>query len=157
MSNRERLNELLAGQIEILPAVHDILAEHHISDISYAKVFQLLYSASACEGSKVSFCNGTQEWKMGKRSLSDARLFCLLGNVCDVIHSYVLASWEECIFSAWSSDKEVLKVEREMDEMENLTHLRSILKLAAPNMLFSSDGTIDWTGVDSEDIAENTI
>ena len=38
-SNREKLMKLLDDRSELLPLVHDILAEHHLSEIAYDQSF----------------------------------------------------------------------------------------------------------------------
>lgn len=72
------------------------------------------------------------------------KLFGLLDRVCDIIRLYVRTSWDECIFSAWVSDKELVKAETAMTSMEELAHIRNVLKLASSSMVYSSDGTLDW-------------
>ena len=88
---------------------------------------------------------------MGKRTMSDVRLFGLLAKVCDVIHLYVKSSWEDCIFSAWLDDSEMVKAEREMLTMESLTHARAILKSAANSVAtYNNDGKMDWGNLEEE-------
>lgn len=152
-TNHERLLDLLHDREEFIPLIHDSLAEHHISDDSYAQIFRLIhFSMADSPENEVAFCKGTKEWRRGKRPLSDAKLFVLLNQVCDIVRYYVLSSWDECIFSAWTSDsKEVLKVEREMETMEGLAQLRAILKGAAEMMVYNSDGAIDWSTAAGDD------
>lgn len=145
MSNKEHLLELIQNRTELIPFIHDILAEHHLSDTSYASIFRLAFSSMAVSPEEeVAYCKGTKEWKIGKKSLSDVKLFCLLSQVCDIVRYYVLSSWDECIFSAWTSDKEVVKAEQEMNALESLSHLRGILKIASETMVYNSDGTLEW-------------
>ena len=139
--NREMLMSLLDGQEESLPIIHDILAEHHLSETAYAKVFELVNFTMPTDASDtVAYCAATKEWKKGTRTISDIKLFGLLDRVCDIIRLYVRTSWDECIFSAWVSDK----AETAMTSMEELAHIRNVLKLASSSMVYSSDGTLDW-------------
>ena len=150
-TNKEQLMELLHGRKEIIPLIHDILAEHNISDVAYAQVFALLFSTMATnEDEEVAYCKATKDWRLGKKPLSDVKLFCLMSKVCDVVRCYVLSSWEECIFSAWVTSKDVAKAEQEMNLLESLSHVRAILKLAAEQMPYSGNGTISWNLSDSD-------
>lgn len=144
-SNKEKLMDLLNDRAELLPLIHDVLAEHHITEASYAHIFRVLYSTMADDSDEVAYCSVTKEWKCGKKTLSDIKVFNLLGQVCDIVRYYVRMSWDECIFSAWLPDQELMKVEQSMTSMEGLSHVRGILKIAAANMVYSSDGTMDWT------------
>ena len=143
--SKEQLMRLLDGRAELLPAIHDVLAEHHLSDAAYASIFQLLCSTMVTDPSdEIAFCSPTQEWTKGRRTISDVKLFGLMDKVCDIIRLYVRSSWEECIFSAWISDQELVREEKAMTEMESLAHIRSVLKIASTTMVYSSDGTMDW-------------
>jgi len=134
--NKARLMELLHGRAELVPLIHDILAENQLSEEAYAQVFQLVFSSKPNSSEdEVSFCRDAKEWVQGGKPLSGVKLFCVLNQVCDIIRFYTLASWEECIFSAWGSDKEVLAAQEKMHEMESIAHMRSVLKLSAENML----------------------
>lgn len=143
--NKETLLKLLDGQMELLPLIHDVLAEHHLSETAYAHVFKLVnYEMVSDPSDKVAYCSATKEWKKGKKVISDVKLFGLLDKVCDIIHLYVRVSWEECIFSAWVADTELVKAEDAMTEMESLSHIRNVLKAASADMVYSTDGTMEW-------------
>lgn len=148
---KDQLIDLLDGRQDLIPQIHDALAEHHISDASYADVFRILYCTIDRDPSQeLSYSPATKEWQMGKRVLSDVRLFGLLAKVCDVIRLYVRASWEECIFSAWLDDTEIVKAEREMQTMESLSHARAILKAVADAVSYTNDGKMDWGNLEEE-------
>lgn len=149
---KDQLIDLLDGRQDLIPQIHDALAEHHISDASYADIFRILYcSVDHDPGQELSYNPSTKEWQMGKRTMSDVRLFGLLAKVCDVIHLYVKSSWEDCIFSAWLDDSEMVKAEREMLTMESLTHARAILKSAANSVAtYNNDGKMDWGNLEEE-------
>jgi len=143
--NKETLLKLLGGRAELIPLIHDVLAEHHLSENAYASIFKLVdYEKAAEPADIISYCAPTKEWKRGKRAISDVKLFGQLDKVCDIIHLYVKVSWEECIFSAWVEDHELVKAEKTMAEMESLSHIRNILKIASEGMVYSSDGTMEW-------------
>ena len=149
---KDELMDLLDGRTEMLPLIHDALAEHHITDASYSDIFQLLYSSHLTPPSQtVSYSAASKEWKMGKKVLSDVKVFGLLSKVCDIIRYYVRSSWEECIFSAWMDDSELEKTEKDMDNMESLSHVRAILKLASSSMTSSDDVKMDWSDSDSSE------
>jgi len=151
-NNKDVLLDLLQQRQELLPLIHDILAEDAISETSYANVFSLVFFAEAqCDDKEVAYCKGAEEWRQGKIALTDAKLFSLLAQVCDIIRYYVLASWDDCILSAWGNSKEILRVEKEMTEMESLAHLNNILKIASTSMVYTSDGVMAW---DNEDDLE---
>lgn len=148
---KDQLIDLLDGRQDLIPQIHDALAEHHISDASYADVFRILYcTIDRDPGQELSYSPAAKEWQMGKRVMSDVRLFGLLAKVCDVIHLYVRASWEECIFSAWLDDTEIVKAEREMQTMESLSHARAILNAAANAVSYTNDGKMDWGNLEDE-------
>lgn len=154
-ANREKLMKLLDGRLELLPLIHDVLAEHHLSETAYAHVFELVnYSTVTDPSDVVAYFAPTKEWRLGKRVISDIKLFGLLDKACDIIRLYVRASWEDCIFSAWVSDAELAKAETTMTSMENMSHIRNILAVAAKSMVFNTDGTIDWKDAEAESVAE---
>ena len=147
MTNKEHLMELVNHRAETLPVIRDILAETAISDNSYAQIFQLMFSTLADgEDNIISYCESTKEWRIGQKPLSDLKLFVLLGKVHEIVRSYVLASWDECIFSTWVETSPMVdKIKSEMLMMENIAHLKAILKAASKNMEYSNpDGTISW-------------
>lgn len=155
MTNKEQLMELLENRTDIIPILRDILAAERLTPKSYAQVFRLLYSTMATAPEEtIAFSKGTNEWRVGRKKLTDVMFFCKLGVVCNVIRYYVLASWDECIFSAWiSADAEVAKAEADMEKMESSSSLREIIKYAKEMMVYSSDGTINWGAGDTEDDA----
>lgn len=154
-ANREKLMKLLDGRLELLPLIHDVLAEHHLSETAYAHVFELVnYSTVTDPSDVVAYFAPMKEWRLGKRVISDIKLFGLLDKACDIIRLYVRASWEDCIFSAWVSDAELTKAETAMTSMESMSHIRNILAAAAKNMVFNTDGTMDWKDAEAESVAE---
>ena len=155
MTNKEQLLDLIGNRTDMLPIIRDILAAERLTPKSYAQVFRLIYSTMAMTpDEQISFSKGAKEWRIGRRKLTDVKLFSRLGTVCDIIRYYVLASWDECIFSAWvASNIEVTKAEADMDKMESSSSLREIIKQAAEMMVYSTDGTIDWSAGDVSDEA----
>jgi hypothetical protein len=152
MNNKEMLLDLLQQRQELLPVIHSILADDGISEVSYANVFSLVFFSEAQDvESEIAYCKGAEEWRQGKITLTDAKLFSLLAQVCDIVRYYVLASWDDCILSAWGKGKEILKAEKEMTEMESLAHLHNILKIASESMVYNSDGVMAWVGDDGFD------
>lgn len=148
--------KLLDDRSELLPLVHDILAEHHLSEIAYANIFELVnYSMAADPSDVVAYFAPTKEWRLGKRVISDIKLFGLLDKICDIIRLYVRISWEDCIFSAWVSDAELTKAEAAMTSMESISHIRNILETASKNMVFNTDGTMDWKDAEAEPSIED--
>lgn len=155
-TNREKLMKLLDGRPELLPLIHDVLAEHHLSETAYANVFELVnYSMATDPSDVVAYFAPTKEWRLGKRVISDIKLFGLLDRVCDIIRLYVRTSWEDCIFSAWVSDAELTKAETAMTSMESMSHIRNILEVAAKSMAFNTDGTMDWEDAETESGAKD--
>lgn len=154
MTNKESLLELLHQREDLLPVIHSILAEDAITETSYANVFSLVFfTETEDSNSEVAYCKGAEEWRQGKQTLTDAKIFALLAQVCDIVRYYVMASWDECILSAWGNSKEIVKVEKEMSEMESLPHLHNILKIASESMVYTSDGVIPW--IEEEDLGED--
>ena len=143
---KEQLLELIGHRNDALNIIRNILAENGISDKAYAQIFQLLYYTLADgQDHEVAYCKETKEWRMGKTPLSDLKLFCLLGRVHEVVRYYVLSSWDDCILSSWITEMPMLdKIKADMLTMENLTHLRSIFKIAVETMIYSSDSSIAW-------------
>lgn len=146
MTNKEQLIDLIGHRTEAIPVIKDILAESGISDKAYAQIFKLIYfDLAESQEHEISFCKSTKEWRIGKKPLSDLRLFCLLGKVHEIVWSFVLSSWDECIFSSWISEMPALeKAKTDMTAMETMPHLRGILKIAIENMAFKSDSRVDW-------------
>lgn len=147
--------ELVGHRPETISVIKNILAENGISDRAYAQIFQLMfYDYADGQENEVSYCKSTKEWRIGKKPLSDLRLFCLLSKVHEIVRTFVLSSWDDCIFSSWVGELPALeKARSDMMIMENLTHLRGILKAAVDNMEYKADGRVDW---DSETDVEDT-
>ena len=102
---------------------------------------------------RISYDPSEKEWRRAGHALSDIRLVTELGKTCDLIHAYALASWDNCVFSAWVSKKEVQKAEEKMAAMESLTHAKGIFALASELMPSSVSGSskIDWATEDTAD------
>lgn len=144
--NKELFLERIGNQTDLIPQIYNILAKDHISDKSYAAIFQLIFFDNAAKKEDViAYCKATGDWRRGSRPISDIKLICVLDKVCEIIRYYVLASWDECIFSAWCSDEEVTKALHEMDDMETMEHMKNISQIASESMVYSSDGTFTWS------------
>ena len=94
----------------------------------------------------------TRPRRRSGHTLSDIRIVTELGRTCDLIHAYAMASWDNCVFSAWVSKKEVQKAEEKMSAMESLTHAKTIFSLASELMPSSacSSSRVDWTTDEEE-------
>lgn len=141
----ERSLALANDDPDILDRVHEILIKDGLSENSYAQVFALLFYDSRSPDERISCSSVEKIWKRGDHTLSDVKLFSALNQCCDLIHTYVLYSWEQCVFSAWAPRKEVVKAESEMDAMEALNHARNIIGMAATLMPCQAcDTRISW-------------
>ena len=125
---------------DLLEDIHEILMESGISDETYAKVFARMYYAEKESGERISYDPAEKEWRRSGHTLSDIRIVT------------ELASWDNCVFSAWVSKKEVQKAEEKMSAMESLTHAKTIFSLASELMPSSacSSSRVDWTTDEEE-------
>lgn len=137
---------------DLLEDIHEILMESGISDETYAKVFARMYYAEKESGERISYDPAEKEWRRSGHTLSDIRIVTELGRTCDLIHAYAMASWDNCVFSAWVSKKEVQKAEEKMSAMESLTHAKTIFSLASELMpsIACSSSRVDWTTDEEE-------
>lgn len=150
----ERSLALANDDPDILDRVHEILMKDGLSESSYAQVFALLFYDGRNPDERISCSSVEKIWKRGDHTLSDVKLFSALNQCCDLIHAYVLYSWEQCVLSAWAPRKEVIKAETEMDSMEALAHARNIIGMAAALMPGQAcDTRISWntSGGDESD------
>lgn len=130
---------------DLLDEVHAALMKHGLSEETYAQVFAALFFNNQEPDKRISCSSVENVWKKGTQTLSDIKLFAALNQCCDLIRCYALASWENCVFSAWASRKEVTKAEKEMDSLESLAHAKNILTLAAPMMPNNEcESRINW-------------
>lgn len=151
--NYELALALAHNDTDLLKDIHDILMESGICDEAYAKTFARMYYTEKEIGERISYDPSEKEWRRSGHTLSDIRLVTELGKACDLIRAYILASWDNCVFSAWVSRKEVQKADEKMAAMESLTHAKAIFALASELMPSSASGSakIDWTTGDDED------
>lgn len=151
--NYELALALAQNDKDLLEDIHEILMGSGISEEAYAKAFARMYYTEKESGERISYDPSEKEWRRDGHTLSDIRLVTELGKTCDLIHAYALASWDNCVFSAWLSKKEVQKAEEKMSTMESLTHAKAIFSLASELMPSSMSGStrIDWATGDEED------
>ena len=151
--NYELALALAHDDTDLLEDIHDILMEFGISDEAYSKAFARMYYTEKEIGERISYDPSEKEWRRSGHALSDIRLVTELGKTCDLIRAYILASWDNCVFSAWMPKKEVQKAEEKMGAMESLTHVKAIFALASELMPSSASGStkIDWTAGDDDD------
>ena len=144
---------LAHNDTDLLEDIHDILMESSISDEAYAKAFARMYYTEKEIGERISYDPAEKEWRRAGHALSDVRLVTELGKTCDLIRAYAMASWDNCVFSAWVPKKEVQKAEEKMGAMESLTHVKAIFALAADLMPSSATSStrINWTAGDDDD------
>ena len=137
---------------DILDEVHEILLQNGLSETAYAQIFMLLFYKTRSDDDRIS-CSSIQKlWKCGQQPLSDVKLFASLSQCCDLIRNYVLASWENCVLSAWTSKRELTKSMQTMTMLESLDHAKNII--SAASKLMPSDECapeINWTDEDSEE------
>lgn len=140
---------------DTLDAVHLILKETGLTEATYAHVFELLFYKSLPEDERITYSEVEKVWKRGDEPISDIKLFAVLNQCFDLVRAYALYSWENCVFSAWVSKKEVTKAEKEISTMESLPHAKSILLLAAPLMPDKiPKSKIKWTEDDTPESSE---
>ena len=151
--NYELALALAHDDTDLLEDIHDILMEFGISDEAYSKAFARMYYTEKEIGERISYDPSEKEWRRSGHALSDIRLVTELGKTCDLVRAYILASWDNCVFSAWMPKKEVQKAEEKMGVMESLTHAKAIFALASELMPSSASGStkIDWTAGDDDD------
>jgi len=151
--NYELALALAHDDTDLLEDIHDILMEFGISDEAYSKAFARMYYTEKEIGERISYDPSEKEWRRSGHALSDIRLVTELGKTCDLVRAYILASWDNCVFSAWVPKKEVQKAEEKMGAMESLTHAKAIFALASELMPSSASGStkIDWTAGDDDD------
>lgn len=146
----ERALALVDDDPDTLDSVHSILMKEGLSEAAYAQIFALVFFNAKDDSEKVSCSTVEKVWKRGKQTLSDMKLFSALSQCSDIIRCYVLASWGNCVFSAWASKREVTKAEKDMDAMESLAHAKNILAAAAPLMPNNDcENRINWTEEES--------
>jgi len=143
---------LARDDMDLLEDIHEAIMKDGISDNTYAKVFTLMYHTYSTEEEHISYAATEKEWKRGGRTLSDMKLFTALNQSCELVRAYTLASWENCVFSAWVSKKEVQKTEEKMDSMESMVHAKAILDLASELMSSETPSStkIDWAEEDED-------
>lgn len=144
----------LLGDEELLFYIHNILKEKKITPDSYAEIFCLLHSREAMPEEKVSCDAEGKTWYRGENKLTDAKLFGLLNDTCEIITLYVNAAWEESLFSAWITDKPLKRAQKAMEDMESLSSLRSILAQCAESLRFGNPQQEETEGMGWEDIPE---
>jgi len=142
---------LADNNTDLLEELHDIITDNGITEETYARAFALLHYKDKDGDERISYAEAEQEWKRSGHVLSDVKLFTALNQSCELVRNYILASWENCVFSTWVSRKEVQKAEAKMDTMESLTHAKAIITLASAYMPSTDqDIRIDWTTEDEE-------
>lgn len=109
--NYELALALAHDDTDLLEDIHDILMEFGISDEAYSKAFARMYYTEKEIGERISYDPSEKEWRRSGHALSDIRLVTELGKTCDLVRAYILASWDNCVFSAWMPKKEVQKAE----------------------------------------------
>lgn len=142
---------------DLLDSIHEILRKEGISEEAYAQIFALVFykDKAGDEALRISCSETDKVWKRGGKALSDVKLFSALNQCCDLIHDYVLASWENCVLSAWASKREIQKSEKDMEALESLAHAKNILTLAAPRMPDDNrDSRIDFASGEEAEPAE---
>ena len=151
--NYELALALAQNDSDLLEDIHDILMEAGLTEEAYAITFARMYYTGKQAAERISYDPSVKEWRRAGHALSDIRLVTELGKTCDLIHAYALASWDNCVFSAWVSKKEVQKAEEKMAAMESLTHAKGIFALATELMPSSVSGSskIDWATEDEDD------
>ena len=134
---------------DLLTELHEIIMENGLTEETCARAFALLCYKDRGSETRISYADAEQEWKRNGRALSDVKLFGALNQCCEFIRAYIIASWENCVFSVWMSIKEVQKAETKMDGMESMSHAKSIITLASAYMPSTEqDMRIDWTDSD---------
>ena len=143
---------LAHDDVDLLEDLHEAIMANGISDETYAKAFALMYGRNRAEEAGMVFSKTEKVWKRGGRTLSDMKLFTALNKACELVRAYTLASWENCVFSAWVPKKEVQKAEEKMDAQESIAHAKAILALAADMMEGECPGSpkIDWEAEEEE-------
>lgn len=132
----DRALALAEDDPDLIDSIHEILRKEGISEEAYAQAFALVFYKDKAddETSRISCSEAEKVWKRGGKPLSDVKLFSALNQCCDLVHNYVLASWENCVLSAWASKREIQKSEKDMEALESLAHAKNILALAASRM-----------------------
>ena len=148
-----RLLDLL-GDEELLFYIHNILREKKITPDSYAEIFCLLHSREAAPEDRVNCDAEGKTWYRGESKLTDAKLFGLLNDTCEIISLYVNSAWEDSLFSAWITDKPLKRAQKAMEDMESLASLRSILARCAESLRLDNDQQEDNEHMDWEDTPE---
>lgn len=149
-TKRDQLLDI-AGSEETLAAINSILKKENISTEAYAQAFTILNHQVPANNDKLTYYPVDKEWRRDRRPMTDAKLFGLLNETCDFIRLFIQYSWEECLFSAWMSDKPLKKAEKAMDDMESLGSLQAIINRASE--LMSSTETsarVHWEEEDEE-------
>lgn len=143
---------LAHDDIDLLEDLHEAIMTNGISDETYAKAFALMYGGNSEGESDIVFSKTEKVWKRDGHTLSDMKLFTALNRACELVRSYTLASWENCVFSAWVPKREVQKAEEKMDAQESIARAKAILALAAEMMEGECPGSpkIDWETEDEE-------
>lgn len=137
---------------DLLTELHEIIMENGLTEETYARAFALLCYKDKDPEARISYADAEQEWKRNGRTLSDVKLFAALNQCCEFVRAYIIANWENCVFSVWMSRKEVQKAESKMDGMESMVHAKSIITLASTYMPSTEqDMRIDWTDAEEGD------
>lgn len=153
MDRKISFDWLSANQPETMTQIRQFLKTSGINEQAYADVFVLLFNTLAPNDEKVTYIVTTNQWQMGTKIMSDAKLFVSLSRVCEVIHDCVLDEWNKSIFSAWIPAKEFARVENAMDHMESLSKLKAMLELAAQEISVevSAASRVKWEPANSDD------
>ena len=147
-----KIMELVGEDEELLRLVQGDIRESKISDWTYAKVFSDMFFARLGTNESISYSKAAGEWRRGRIRISDLKLVGLLATVCDIVRYAVLDSWQGCLVSALTEEKLPQKLERDLDDMETLEHLKSILSLAQASMTFTNmDGAFKWDDEETDD------
>lgn len=128
-SKREQFLDQV-GSEDALHVFNEELKSNGISIKTYTKLFVFLQHQLPAEKDKLIYLPVEKEWQRNKTKLTDAKLFGLLSELCELVRSYVEFSWEDSFFSTLLSDKPFKQMGKQMDEMESLSSLREILNCA---------------------------
>lgn len=149
---KKELIEMANGKEELLEEIDAIIHQFALTEKMYARVFCLLNFDSLPRCEQLTFSPADKAWMRNGRTLSDVKLFSILSNVCDVVREYVNYSWESCVFSSWMSNRELQKAEKDMDNMESLVKMKSVIRIAADFMRTDDhSGKVRWDDVEPAD------
>lgn len=142
---REELIRIIGDDQALMEVIGHEIRDGKISDQTYARIFSLLFFTRLDGAECINYSKASTQWRRGKKPISDVKLFGLMAQVCDAIRYSILDSWQGCLVSALTSDKVVQQIESELDCMESMGHVQSILHLASEMMVFTNtNGQFSW-------------